>query len=68
MVCVIVRNIADRKSGGVFMVLLVQLKSVFILSVMLVWLTCQTPAVGGLIVCLCVRRHVAHIARRMMNG
>ena len=29
----------------------------------LVWLTCQTPAVGGLIVCewvsLCVRRHVA---------
>ena len=31
--------------------------------IILVWLTCQTPAVGGLIVCecvsLCVRGHVA---------
>ena len=32
-------------------------------------LTCQTAAVGGLIVCECVCESVCHhIARRMMNG
>ena len=39
---------------------------------MLVWPTCRTPAVGGLIVCVCVCDSVCpktcrHIARRMMN-
>ena len=44
-------------------------------NIILVWLTCQTPAVGGLIVCVseCVCESVGpktcrHIARRMMNG
>ena len=43
------------------------------LSTAQVWLTCQTPDVGGLIVCVCVCESVCsktcrHIVRRMMNG
>ena len=43
------------------------------INILLVWLTCQTPAIGGLIVCVCVSEYVCpktchHIARCMMNG
>ena len=38
-----------------------------VLNVILVWPTSWTPAVGGLIVCVCPKT-CRHIARRMMNG
>ena len=51
--------------GGATEMALAQVLYIFIL----VWPTCQTPVVGGLIVCESVRpRTFRHIARRMMNG